>query len=468
MKPRFAWPAAAAASLACLLWPSFWNGFPIIFADTGGYLERPFEGTLVMGRSALYGAFLAAGMRLDFWPCLLVQAALATWIIMLLLRVQGLGHRPALLPLCAAALGLLTALPWYVSQLMPDIFIPLSVAAFYILAFHAKDIGRFEAAALVATTAFAIASHMATLALSLALLCGLPLLIAAMRVLPARSRGATWRISFGGPALSIIAGVALALLSNLAIAGQFAFTPGGASFLFGRLIQDGIVPRYLAAHCPDPSIRLCPYRDELPKTADDWLWGNSPFHHLGGDDAYAPEERRIILATLRLYPRAHLTTAAKAAFDQFTLFKTTASVTHAHNNFALDALTRYAPDIAPRLHAARQQQPDGFEIAPPGWPRLRAPVQDNDAFEFVPFNFVHVPVAALAMALLPVIVVLGLRNRLPRSVAGLALTVAFALAANAAISGIFSNPVDRYQSRLIWLAPFCVLIAVLTRSRRIS
>ena len=38
-----------------MLLPAIYNGFPFIYADTGGYVARPFEGTLELGRSALYG-----------------------------------------------------------------------------------------------------------------------------------------------------------------------------------------------------------------------------------------------------------------------------------------------------------------------------------------------------------------------------------------------------------------------------
>src|SRR5215216_1367752 len=62
--------------------------------------------------------------------------------------------------------ALLTSLPWYVSTLMPDIFVPLAVLALYLLAFRGAMLRRWETAALIALVAFAIASHMATLALS--------------------------------------------------------------------------------------------------------------------------------------------------------------------------------------------------------------------------------------------------------------------------------------------------------------
>ena len=461
MTPRLAWPLAVLLMLAALLWPAFWNGFPIIFADTGGYLERPFAGDLVMGRSALYGAFLALGLKLDFWPNIAAQAALTIWILRLTLRAHGLGGRPWLAAAIVIALCVLTALPFYVSQLMPDCLAPLAVLALHLLAFRRETLGGTEIVGLAAIMAFAIASHMATLALCFALL----LAFAILRV--AAGRLALWRPAFPAPLLAVGAGIGLALLSNLAITGQFAFTPGGTSFLFGRLIQDGIVKRYLTERCPDPSIRLCAYRNELPKSADDWLWGNSPFHQLGGDDGYASEERRIILDTLRLYPGTHLAVAAQAAFDQFFLLKTTASVSQPHNAFVLKTFEQLAPELMPRLRAARQQQPDGFELAPKTMQWLRAPIQENDAFAFVPFNLLHVPVAFLAIAMLPVIIVLGIRRRLQPEAATLATTIGLVLLANAAIAGVFSNPVDRYQSRLVWLALFAVFVAFLTRSRRL-
>ena len=47
-----------------------------------------------------------------------------------------------------------------------------------------------------------------------------------------------------------------------------------------------------------------------------------------------------------------------------------------------------------------------------------------------------------------------------RPLAGLALFVLVALLGNAFICGALSNPHHRYQSRLIWLAPLVVLLAV--------
>src|SRR5580704_3265720 len=117
---HFAWAAAVALMLAGLIAPALWNGFPLIFADTGGYLARPFYGTLELGRSALYGAFLAGGIPFDFWPNVVVQAGLTIWVVLLTLRTHLNGIRPAPALLVVLGLAALTSLPWTISQLMPD------------------------------------------------------------------------------------------------------------------------------------------------------------------------------------------------------------------------------------------------------------------------------------------------------------------------------------------------------------
>jgi hypothetical protein len=177
-------PAMIALSSAVLLIPALRNGFPFIFADTGGYLERPFAGTLEIGRSALYGAFLAAGIHLDFWPTVIVQALLAAWIVHLILRTHAGPRSPAVTLATVAALTLLTSLPWYAGQLMPDIFLLLAVLALEMLAFRHSRLNGPEGAGLIAVVACSAAFHMSILAVALVLLATFVL----VRMLPTRWR----------------------------------------------------------------------------------------------------------------------------------------------------------------------------------------------------------------------------------------------------------------------------------------
>jgi hypothetical protein len=100
---------SSAHMVLALTIPALWNGFPIIFPDTGGYLTRPIEGTLELGRSALYGLFLYAGIPFAFWPNVVAQAALIVWLVGVSLRALGRGHRPWLPLDITAALTVGTA-----------------------------------------------------------------------------------------------------------------------------------------------------------------------------------------------------------------------------------------------------------------------------------------------------------------------------------------------------------------------
>lgn len=424
------WTLAGALMLLALLWPALWNGFPIVFYDTGGYLARPFEGTLAFGRSALYGAFLAPGIPLYFWPNLVAQAALVAWLVTLTLRTHGFGGRVGLTAAIVIGLCALTGLPWYAAQLMPDILVPAGVLALALLAFRANALRHWEIIVLLAVIATAMACHMSILALALGLLAAL----AGLRPLAAR-------VNLPRPALilptaAVAAGLLLAPLSNLAIAGRFAFTPGGFNFVFSRLVQDGIVARYLADRCPDPMIRLCAYRAELPGTADKWLWvEDSPFYKLGGPEQFEPDARTIVLESLAFYPVTHFKAALVTTINQFASVATGDGLTpwswHTQwtfEHFAPRALERYL-----------------------GSSQAKAP------FDFTWANLVHVPVQALAISLLPAVILLGRERR----TAALAALLFVALIGNAVICGVLSNPHDRYQSRLAWLAPFAITIAAL-------
>src|SRR5437868_14382080 len=99
--------AAVFVALLMLLAPALWNGFPLLQYDTGGYLARWYEGTLELSRSTVYGLFLNALTRPDFWLAVVAQTALTVWVLALALRVHGVGGRARGLVVTVRALTLL-------------------------------------------------------------------------------------------------------------------------------------------------------------------------------------------------------------------------------------------------------------------------------------------------------------------------------------------------------------------------
>jgi hypothetical protein len=431
-----AWILTRAAMLLALMVPALWNGFPLIFPDTGGYLDRPILGTLEMGRSALYGLFLYTGVPFSFWPNAVFQSALMVWLIVLIMRAHGLGGRPWLALGIVAMLTVCTSLPWFSGQLIPDILFPAAVLALYLLSFCNEWLVRWERFLLAAVIVFTIPSHMAAAGMCVAVIAALWLLAPFKPLALPKPR--LWFA-----AGSIATGVALCPISNLAITGNLAFTPGGSSFLFGRLIEDGIIARYLSERCPDASLRLCDFKATLPDDADDWLWdGNSPFRKLGAWNGFRSEERAITRATLERYPLMHAATAVVAAVRQFFTFQTEVGVED--NAPTVNMFGDHFPQLFAQFTRARQQA---------------------EPFDVAPLNYLHVPVAGLSVAGLGLALLFRRRLKIAPEAAAFCLVILLALATNAAICGVLSHPVDRYQSRLVPLAPLAMALLIAQRRR---
>ena len=81
---------AALALPLLMIAPAFWNGFPLLQWDTGGYLARWYEGYLVPSRSTVFGLYLHLGESSGFWLNLAVQSLLTLWLLQLTLRVLRL------------------------------------------------------------------------------------------------------------------------------------------------------------------------------------------------------------------------------------------------------------------------------------------------------------------------------------------------------------------------------------------
>jgi hypothetical protein len=432
-----------AFGLAVFLAPALWNGFAIIFFDTGGYVGRVLEMTLAPGRSLFYGLFLWAASLgwWSFWGPVLVQSFLTMWVIHLILRCHDLPAGPMATTAFCGGLGVLTGISWYTSQLMPDILVPLVVLGLWLLGFRWEKLGHGERAGLAAITLLGLMSHMSCMALAI----GLILVIFIARI-ALRKQDCSFPIFILPPTAVVAASLILMPLLHLSLTGQAIYTPGGPVFIFGRLVQDGIAQRWLAEHCPSPGIKLCGLQDRIPKTADDFLWGaTSPFQDIGGWSGTADAELSYLVhESVKTYPATFVWTSLRATAQQMARVATGDGLDE-YQPAARGVFTELLPRTARSFNAARQQQ---YQITQPLFDAL---------------NTVHVPIAHLSVLGLLVVIAWGLRAR-RHDLAGLAFFTLLALLGNAFICGALSNPHDRYQSRLVWIATLVVGMAALCNS----
>jgi hypothetical protein len=338
-----------------------------------------------------------------------------------------LGDRPLALLGTVAALAATTSLPWIADILLTDIFAGTAVLALHLVLFTPAALSRRETAGLVLLIGFAAATHSATLAVLMAIVA-----VAGVARLYRRDLLPLAALGRGTGALAL--SVAMLLGTNFALSGQLAWTPGGYGIVFARMMQDGIVVRYLDAHCPDPRLRLCPYRHKLPPTADQFLWSDGPFNEIGRFDGLGDEMRTIVLESLAEYPGAQIETAISASARQLVKVESGEGVLNSvWHTYGI--IERYMPTVVPAMRAARQQ---------------------HGEVSFRALNEVQVPVALISMLLLPVVLLIGRGDY--GDLRLLAATIAVALLANAVVCGALSNPHNRYGARLVWVATFAVAL----------
>ncbi len=435
--------AAYTVAVVVLCLPALWNGFPLMFDDVGGYLERWPSGTLGLGRSTIYGLLLWITRSTSFFPVVVLQALVTTFVVDRAIKVFVTTGPPRwLLPVVIAALAATSGVALFVSKTIPDAWAAPGVLAMHLLAWHAESFAKFERAVMMAIVAFAGASHMATFGV----LAGLSIVYAIVWL--ARRK---LDLAPTGTGLAIVAawsGLLLLLAGNTVVAGRLALPSEGDIFLLGRMVEDGMVSEILSEECPRPDWQLCVYRDALPDYQEAFIFdSDGPLQKIGGErDPRARQEIASIIArSLVRHPLAHAERAIELTATQFVDLGTGDAMEPLIAWHTRWILTRYAPALVPHFDAARQQT-DSVDLS--GWS-----------------EWIVEPVSIFASFALPVLAILLWRGG-RRDDAMLPALLFLALLGNAAICGVVSSPQDRYQARLAWLAELAVGLTVQVLLRR--
>lgn len=439
-RPAARFGAVALAALM-LVWPSFWNGYPLVFADTGTYLSQALLRYLGWDRPPFYSAFLfATHWRLTLWVPVMVQGFIVAHLLAVTLRALGRPNPWLLVPV-ALALSVLTGLPWVAAQLIPDVFTGVVVLALWLLGFRAGFLSSPERLWLMLLASAAIAFHQSHLPLAFGLtICGAALLLMCRG--PRLALKGTARMAF--PA--VLAAAALVSV-NLAGHGRASLSPFGSVFLATRLIYDGPGMDMLRRTCPDSGWRVCAALDRLGPHHNIFLWElkTSPlWTEFGGPKGWTAEASAIVAATFREAPGTVVLRAIGNTLEQFRLLDTGDGLEPWHGSPGPEPLiARFFPHELDRFLAGRQQM------------GLLLP----DAQSLAPLHRAAALCGLLALLALPVL----LRRRLDLAGVALVVLVLAAGVGNAAITGGLSGPAVRYQARLAWLfvfAPAAIALAV--------
>jgi membrane-associated PAP2 superfamily phosphatase len=369
-----------------------------------------------------------------------LQAVLVATAVWLAGRQLAPGRLLWLVPLV-----LLTSAPFHAGQFMPDAL--TGAVVLFAWSAAARDPAASGAPLLWLGAILATLVHYTHLALLVTT--GVATIGAALLF------GLAWRAA-ARRAVALLLAIAAVLGAHVAAnglaLGRWSVSPMGGVFLFARLYEDGPAVAWLDAHCGrDAPAPLCAARASLPRDSQKLLWSNerSPLarHLWQGHErerwAWAEMVSTAARGALSEAPAAVAHAALRGAANQFSSFAALddecpvgcrdprAGIT--------SAIVTLRPEAAPSLAASRQVRNETAK------PLLRA---------------ITTPLAWLSIALLPVAAVVSWRRRDALGL-GLIAAIGLGLVVNAGLAGALSDVHDRYQSRLVWLAPLAVVLVAL-------
>jgi hypothetical protein len=440
--PRFGERALAAmrslffgAMSACLLLSvAFYNGYPTVYPDTGGYLYTGAFGIpLFPFRSPGYGVFaMLTSWRVSSWFAVGAQAILVVVVLYESCKYLIGGDsrfRDHCLLGIAAFLAAFSSLPWETSLLMPDVFAGVVFLSLFLLAFNTR-MNWVERIGLAAISAAGVGGHVSLLPIA-------SLFVAALLI--ARWRGWTLRDTLSTK--SVLPWLVVPLLAagvwnanlNRQLGLGFKLSPSGNDFLLGRLLNDGLAADYLHKNCPRKPFVACRYVGNLPKTPEQFLFWHPMLREM---DAGGNEVREIVGGTLAAYPLRFAWNSARHTLRQLVQFKTGDEVRdlalHAPNSNGLVIAMVFPRDIGAYA---------GSKLIQGGLITLTKIVARVDTGAF------------WLSALVCGIVAFSRRDQKWNSFFYSALIFLFL---NAAVCASLAGVYDRYQARVAWLVPLCL------------
>ena len=436
----------AGAMVLCL--PAVINGQPLLFSDTITYIR---DGMSLVRlewppnqRPVFYGlAIWFLHWERTVWPIVFAQGLIVSHLIWLTLRVLDTAPSPAALLGTALTLAVATPLAWYVSHVMPDVFLGVLVLAMFLLGFCRDRLSGGETTYLVILAAAAICFHLSHLLLSIAI---------------AAAAAAAWLVRHDWrttmrPSL-LIGPVALALAAyfsfSLVVYREVSLTPRSPPFLLARMLADGPAKAYLKAACEQTPYRVCTVLDQIPDTENAILWAFTPFWLPANADAIRAEAGSIITGTIRMFPGWVARNMLQATARQL---------------ITVDSGTWF-PEVDRTSVRAR------YTFAGPHYQDSLEGRGLLDEGHLAGINRLHGAVSALSLIAAVPLAGACARRRAFRPAVLLAM-ILLSLLANAFITGGLAGVFGRYEGRGVWLLPFFVIAAGLvlypglaTRSRR--
>jgi hypothetical protein len=260
-----------------LIGPAIQNGFPILHSDSGTYLLEGFNHKIPVSRPLSYCLFVKYTSRVfSIWSVIITQAIFVYWMIWLTVNtLLGKKGTAWLTFTIIAILSVTTGISYYVSQIMPDIFLSVAFLGIFVLLFRQK-LPWLTLAFIGWIIWISLIVHLSNLPVITGVLTALLALLVILNK--------TFKVLFSSKMIFLYAVMIISWLTNPVISlyqGEGLQMSNSSNIVFfSRLLQAGAAQTFIKDKCnEDKSYYLCKYADEIDKynRLDVFLWEDSSF-----------------------------------------------------------------------------------------------------------------------------------------------------------------------------------------------
>lgn len=425
------------AVLVCFV--AFLNRFPVVYSDTGTYIDTGFNSKVAWDRPIFYGLFIRhLSLATSLWYVILAQGLLVSYTVFKTFDMFYKGTKRNFLFISSLVLlTLFTGISYNTSILLADIFSPICILCFANLLLNDK-LSKIEKGILYIIFIYSMLVHFSNffVLFSLAFLILIYAIIKRLKKQPITLKGNRMIGLF----IAILSVLLITPSVNYAFSKQFSFSKGSPVFIINHLLETGVLEEYLNDECAHKNYKLCQYKDQL---GWDFIWRNdSPFYKMGGADSTKNDYNKIIvdILTTPKYCKEVVLQSFEFSIIQFFTFDIPANGNEGNGSAPLSAVSQNFNQYY-RAYASSMQSVNALDS------NLRTT------------NQIQRILVLLSLALLICIIfVPTFFNLLPPQLKWLSVIILVFSYLNAGICSNLSTIIDRYQDRIAWLIPLTAII----------
>jgi hypothetical protein len=425
-------------SVLLLIWPAIYNSYPLFYADSGSYLLSSVSLEIPLERPLFYGFFLRiTAMQAVLWVPIIAQGLISFWIINKSLQLLFPNAKQIFKYMVFLLIGVLTGLPWYTAQLMPDLFTALSALVIFLI-FADQSAGLRTQIAYHILLFFMVGTHYSNLPIA-GIIVGCLAIISFKKVW-LNQLGYRWKT------LSVLSTIFVVAFSHALITyvqfGSFRMSRGSNLFLVAKCLETPLLKTYMRENRNHIPIPFSDCIDSLPDNACTFLWsGDSPLNQPGISKVKMNEAYGPVISDLfsqATYRNWFIRESFHATGKQLLFHKVGSGlVSYGDKNGGCYFVMKN--DFENELHqfAHAKQQRFGLE--------------DN----------YHKHISAWVFYLSVIVMGVGILIRPIRQKLGtIILLILLGVLANAFVTASLANVYDRLQVRVIWLLTFGAILII--------